>query len=121
MLRTFQAYPRSIRSQRHSWTSWHRWTTLALLAREFLAVPMAIERDAATTSELGLLTFAEHVTGDHTLGGSEQPWLLIDLSLASPEIVERDPSQIPPLSLASALVKDLCSWHVRCQRGSLLW
>ena len=29
------------------WTSWHRWTTLAILAHAFLAVATAIERDAA--------------------------------------------------------------------------
>lgn len=28
------------------WTSWHRWTTLAMLAHAFLAVVTAIERDA---------------------------------------------------------------------------
>jgi hypothetical protein len=29
------------------WTSWHRWTTLAMLAHAFLAVATAIERDHA--------------------------------------------------------------------------
>jgi SRSO17 transposase len=29
------------------WTSWHRWTTLAMLAHAFLAVATAIERDQA--------------------------------------------------------------------------
>ena len=29
------------------WTSWHRWTTLAMLAHAFLAVATAAERDAA--------------------------------------------------------------------------
>jgi SRSO17 transposase len=29
------------------WTSWHRWTTLAMLAHAFLAVATAIERDTA--------------------------------------------------------------------------
>jgi SRSO17 transposase len=33
------------------WTSWHRWTTLAMLAHAFLAVASAIERDAAPTPE----------------------------------------------------------------------
>ena len=28
------------------WTSWHRWTTLAMLAHAFLAVAAATERDA---------------------------------------------------------------------------
>ena len=31
--------------QVRSWTSWHRWTTLAMLAHAFLAVATAIERD----------------------------------------------------------------------------
>jgi SRSO17 transposase len=31
------------------WTSWHRWTTLAMLAHAFLAVATAIERDTTTT------------------------------------------------------------------------
>ena len=29
------------------WTSWHRWTTLAMLAHAFLAVATAVERDAS--------------------------------------------------------------------------
>ena len=29
------------------WESWHRWTTLAMLAHAFLAVATAIERDHA--------------------------------------------------------------------------
>jgi len=37
------------------WTSWHRWTTLAMLAHAFLAVACAIERDTAPTPE-GLIT-----------------------------------------------------------------
>jgi SRSO17 transposase len=31
------------------WTSWHRWTTLAMLAYAFLAVATAIERDLTST------------------------------------------------------------------------
>ena len=31
------------------WTSWHRWTTLAMFAHAFLAVATAIERDATPT------------------------------------------------------------------------
>ena len=31
------------------WNSWHRWTTLAMLAHAFLAVATAIERDTAPT------------------------------------------------------------------------
>jgi SRSO17 transposase len=31
------------------WTSWHRWTTLAMLAHAFLAVATAIERDTTPT------------------------------------------------------------------------
>jgi SRSO17 transposase len=31
------------------WTSWHRWTTLAMLAHAFLAVATATERDAQPT------------------------------------------------------------------------
>jgi SRSO17 transposase len=31
------------------WTSWHRWTTLAMLAHAFLAVATATERDTAPT------------------------------------------------------------------------
>jgi hypothetical protein len=33
------------------WTSWHRWTTLAMLAHAFLAVVAAIERDHAPTPD----------------------------------------------------------------------
>jgi SRSO17 transposase len=37
------------------WTSWHRWTTLAMLAHAFLAVATAIERDT-TPTPAGLIT-----------------------------------------------------------------
>jgi len=37
------------------WRSWHRWTTLAMLAHAFLAVATAIERDTAPTPA-GLIT-----------------------------------------------------------------
>ena len=37
------------------WTSWHRWTTLAMLAHAFLAVATATERDTAPTPT-GLIT-----------------------------------------------------------------
>ena len=37
------------------WTSWHRWTTLAMFAHAFLAVATAVERDTAPTPE-GLIT-----------------------------------------------------------------
>jgi SRSO17 transposase len=37
------------------WTSWHRWTTLAMLAHAFLAVATATERDAQPTPT-GLIT-----------------------------------------------------------------
>lgn len=37
------------------WTSWHRWTTLAMLAHAFLAVATAIERDTTPTPS-GLIT-----------------------------------------------------------------
>ena len=33
------------------WTSWHRWTTLAMLAHAFLAVATAIERDHAPAAD----------------------------------------------------------------------
>ncbi len=36
------------------WTSWHRWTTLAMLAHAFLAVATAIERDT-TPTQTGLI------------------------------------------------------------------
>jgi SRSO17 transposase len=41
------------------WTSWHRWTTLAMLAHAFLVVTVAIERTAATTPGLAPLTCGE--------------------------------------------------------------
>jgi len=37
------------------WTSWHRWTTLAMLAHAFLAVACATERDT-TPTPAGLIT-----------------------------------------------------------------
>jgi len=37
------------------WTSWHRWTTLAMLAHAFLAVATAIEHDT-TPTPAGLIT-----------------------------------------------------------------
>jgi SRSO17 transposase len=37
------------------WTSWHRWTTPAMLAHAFLAVATAIERDTAPIPT-GLIT-----------------------------------------------------------------
>ena len=36
------------------WTSWHRWTTLAMLAHAFLAVATAVERDQ-TPTPVGLI------------------------------------------------------------------
>lgn len=42
------------------WTSWHRWTTLAMLAHAFLAVACATERDTtATPTGLIMLTVNE--------------------------------------------------------------
>ncbi|MGW4559456.1 IS701 family transposase [Streptomyces sp. NPDC004365] len=42
------------------WTSWHRWTTLAMLAHAFLVVTAAIERTSApSTSGLAPLTCGE--------------------------------------------------------------
>ncbi|MER6386612.1 IS701 family transposase [Streptomyces sp. NPDC001250] len=42
------------------WTSWHRWTTLAMLAHAFLAIAAAIERTVSTSSsELVPLTCSE--------------------------------------------------------------
>ena len=42
------------------WTSWHRWTTLAMLAHAFLAVATAIERDTQPTpADLIMLTVNE--------------------------------------------------------------
>jgi len=42
------------------WTSWHRWTTLAMLAHAFLVVTAAIERTAVTASPgLAALTCGE--------------------------------------------------------------
>ena len=58
------------------WTSWHRWTTLAMLAHAFLAVATAIERDAApaghglielTVNEFRRLFDALLLTGKHTI------------------------------------------------------
>jgi SRSO17 transposase len=37
------------------WTSWHRWTTLAMLAHAFLAVACAVQRDT-TPAPVGLIT-----------------------------------------------------------------
>jgi SRSO17 transposase len=37
------------------WTSWHRWTTLAMLAHAFLAIATAIERDHAPRTPTGLI------------------------------------------------------------------
>ena len=47
---SFQAAKGLIGLDQHQvrrWTSWHRWTTLAMLAHAFLAVATAIERDHA--------------------------------------------------------------------------
>src|SRR5690349_7078279 len=42
------------------WTSWHRWTTLAMLAHAFLAVATAVERDTTPTpADLITLTVNE--------------------------------------------------------------
>jgi SRSO17 transposase len=58
------------------WTSWHRWTTLAMLAHAFLAVATAIERDTAptpaglialTVNEFRRLFDALLLTAKHTL------------------------------------------------------
>ena len=58
------------------WTSWHRWTTLAMLAHAFLAVAAAVERDTAptaaglialTVNEFRRLFDALLLATDHTL------------------------------------------------------
>ena len=58
------------------WTSWHRWTTLAMLAHAFLAVATAIERDtmptptgliALTVNEFRRLFDALLLTAKHTI------------------------------------------------------
>jgi len=58
------------------WTSWHRWTTLAMLAHAFLAVATAIERDATpapdgmielTVNEFRRLFDALLLAAKHTL------------------------------------------------------
>jgi SRSO17 transposase len=58
------------------WASWHRWTTLAMLAHAFLAVSTAIERDvhptptgliALTVNEFRRLFDALLLTAKHTL------------------------------------------------------
>jgi len=58
------------------WRSWHRWTTLAMLAHAFLAVATAIERDTAptptglialTVNEFRRLFDALLLTAKHTL------------------------------------------------------
>jgi hypothetical protein len=58
------------------WNSWHRWTTLAMLAHAFLAVATAIERDTASTptglialtvNEFRRLFDALLLTAKHTL------------------------------------------------------
>ncbi|MDT5131565.1 MAG: hypothetical protein QOE41_876 [Mycobacterium sp.] len=58
------------------WRSWHRWTTLAMLAHAFLAVATAIERDvqptpsgliALTVNEFRRLFDALLLTAKHTL------------------------------------------------------
>lgn len=49
---SFQAAKGLIGLDQHQvrrWTSWHRWTTLAMLAHAFLAVATAVERDTAPT------------------------------------------------------------------------
>lgn len=58
------------------WTSWHRWTTLAMLAHAFLAVATAIERDHApapagmielTVNEFRRLFDALLLASEHTI------------------------------------------------------
>ncbi len=58
------------------WNSWHRWTTLAMLAHAFLAVATAIQRDtqptptgliALTVNEFRRLFDALLLTAKHTL------------------------------------------------------
>lgn len=49
---TFQSAKGLVGLDQHQvrrWTSWHRWTTLAMLAHAFLAVATAIERDRTPT------------------------------------------------------------------------
>ncbi len=67
------------------WTSWHRWTTLAMLAHAFLAVATAIERDTAptptglialTVNEFRRLFDALLLTATHTLT-SLLAWLAV--------------------------------------------
>jgi SRSO17 transposase len=37
------------------WTSWHRWTTICLLAYIYLAVAAAVKRDSQAAQEIGLI------------------------------------------------------------------
>ena len=60
---SFQAAKGLIGLDQHQvrrWTSWHRWTTLAMLAHAFLAVATATERDShPTPTGLIILTVNE--------------------------------------------------------------
>jgi hypothetical protein len=42
--------------QVRSWTSWHRWTILAMLAQAFLAVTAAAERNRGDAGDGGLIS-----------------------------------------------------------------
>jgi hypothetical protein len=61
---SFQAAKTLVGLDQHQvrrWTSWHRWTTLAMLAHAFLTVATASERDHTTPTPTDLieLTVAE--------------------------------------------------------------
>ena len=72
------------------WTSWHRWTTLAMLAHAFLAVATATERDtrptptgliALTVNEFRRLFDALLLATNHTI---DQPAGLVTLAPTTP-------------------------------------
>jgi hypothetical protein len=57
------------------WTSWHRWTTRAMLAHAFLAVACATERDT-TATPAGLITLTSTSFDDSSTPYSWSPTTL---------------------------------------------
>ena len=99
------------------WTSWHRWTTLAMLAHAFLAVATATERDAQPTPA-GLITLTVNefrrlfdallLATNHTL---DQPAGLVTLAPTTPT-----PS--PPMPLPTTRTPMITNYGCSTSRTS---
>ena len=101
------------------WTSWHRWTVLAMLAHAFLGVAAAAERDRehqATPAPTGLIevTVAElRRLFDPLLRGdpqADQPLRLVTMAPATSSTRPSSPLPSPRTTMRFSHQSDSCDW-----------